>query len=65
MDIDSIIQTITVFAQNNIIVTSIVGLFILFLLFRHPKVLLLVIVLLALAFGVAELFEQLRDKARL
>lgn len=65
MDIDSIIQTITVFAQNNIIVTSIVGLFILFLLFRHPKVLLLVIVLLALAFGVAELFEQLREKARL
>ena len=65
MDIDAIIQTVTAFTQDNIIVSVIIGIFIFFLLLRHPKTLLLLIVLIALAFGVAELFEQLRDKARI
>ena len=60
MDIDGIIQEITMFAQDNIVVAAIVGLFSLFLLIRHPKVLLIVIVIVALAFGLAELFDYLR-----
>ena len=65
MDIDAIIQTVTAFTQDNVLVSIVIGLFIFFLLLRHPKTLLLVIVLIALAFGVAELFEQLRGKARI
>lgn len=60
MDIDGIIQNITVFAQDNIIVTVVIGLFILYLLVRHPKVLLTLIALGALAYGLAWLFEKLR-----
>lgn len=65
MNIESIIQNITVFAQDNIIVTVVIGLFILYLLIRHPKVLLLITFLLVVAYGLAEFFDQLRGKAKL
>ncbi len=65
MNIDRIIQEVTIFAQSNMIVTAIIGLFVIYLLFRHFKVLLLVTVLIVFAFGVAEFFDQLRSVARM
>ena len=59
MNIDSIIQNVIVYAKDNIIVASIIGLFILFLLFRHPKILLIVALFLMAAYGLAWLFEKL------
>ena len=59
MDLAGIIQEITVFAQNNILVSVVIGLFMIFLLFRHPKVLLIVALFLMAAYGLAWLFERL------
>ena len=59
MDLAGIIQEITVFAQNNILVSVVIGLFMIFLLFRHPKVLLTVALFLMAAYGLAWLFERL------
>ena len=65
MNIDRIIQEVTIFAQSNMIIAAVIGLFVIFLLFRHTKVLLLVLALLALAYGVAEFFDKLRSVARM
>ncbi len=65
MDIDGIIQNITVFAQDNIIVAVVISLFLLYLLVRHPKVLLTVIAIGALVFGLTWLFETLRNTWRI
>lgn len=59
MDVDAIIQDIIVYVQDNIIVAAILGLFFLFLLFRHPKILLTLLGIAAMAYGVAWLFEKL------
>ena len=59
MDIESIIQELTVYVQDNIVVSVIVGLFIIFLLFRHPKVLLTISLFLMAAYGLAWLFDIL------
>jgi len=59
MDIDGIIQEITVFAQDNIVVAVVIGLFTLFLLIRHPKVLLSIVLFLMVAYGLAWLFALL------
>ena len=59
MDIERIIQDLFVFIQDNIIVSVIVGLFIIFLLFRHPKVLLTISVFLMVAYGLAWIFDVL------
>ena len=59
MDIESIIQDIVAFTQDNILVSVVIGFFILFLLIRHPKVLLIVILFLMVAYGLAWLFGKL------
>ena len=62
MDIDGIIQTITGYVQDNIVVSVIIGLFIIFLLFRHPKKLLVIVLFFMAAYGLAWLFEMLSTK---
>ncbi len=62
MDIDIIIQNLTVFVQDNMIVAVIIGALILYLLFRRPKILLTIIFFLLVAYGVAWLFEVLAEK---
>ena len=59
MNIDSIIHELTLYVQDNIIVSVIVGLFIIFLLFRHPKVLLTIILFFMAAYGLAWIFDML------
>ena len=59
MNIESMIQELIVFVQDNIIVSVVIGLFILFLLIRHPKVLLTGILFLMAAYGLAWLFGKL------
>ena len=59
MDIESIIQYIITFTQDNIIVSVIIGIFILFLLLRHPKYLLTIILVFVAAHGLAWLFDML------
>jgi len=62
MDLDSIIQNVTEFAQGNIIVSVVIGIFLIFLLFRHTKVLLFTILFFMIAYGLAWLFEILSHK---
>lgn len=62
MDIEIIIRTLTVFVQDNLIVASIIGLLILYLIFRHPKVLLTITLFIMAVYGVAWLFEKLAAK---
>ena len=59
MFIDEIFQKITVFTQNNIIVSVVIGIFILFLLFRQVKILLIIILFFMAAYGLAWLSEML------
>ncbi len=59
MDIDSIIQNVIEFTQDNIIVSVVVGIFLLFLLFRHTKILLFTTLFFMVAYGLAWLFEML------
>lgn len=59
MNADAVIKDITAYVQNNIIVTIVLGIFVLFLLFRHPKVLFMLVGFGILAYGVARLFERL------
>ncbi len=59
MDIESIIQYVIAFTQDNIIVSVTIGFFILFLLFRHPKILLTITLFFMAAYGLAWLFEML------
>jgi Flp pilus assembly protein TadB len=63
MDIESKIQDLLVVMQgniqDNILVSVVIGLFIIFLLFRHPKILLVVLLFLMAAYGLAWLFERL------
>lgn len=62
MNIDAIVQDTAQFVQENVVVAVIIGLFVLFLLFRHPKVLLSIIIFFMLAYGLAALFEMLSTK---
>jgi len=59
MDIESKIQELTLFAQDNILVSVVICLFIIYLLFRHPKILLTVIIFFVVANGLAWLFDKL------
>ena len=59
MDIDSIMQNLVVFARENVIVTVIISISILYLLYRRPKVLLSISLFLMAAYGLAWLFEKL------
>lgn len=59
MDIDGIVQEITMFTQNNIIVSAVIGIFLLFLLFRQFKIFLGIVLFFMAAYGLARLFKML------
>jgi len=59
MDIESIIQQLIVYARENVIVAVIIGITIIYLLFRHPKVLLLIALFFVTAYGMAQIFDKL------
>lgn len=65
MDIDEIIHKITVFTQDHTLVAIVVGLFIIFLLFRHPKKLLTIVLLLMAGYGIAWFFDMLAKRTGL
>jgi len=62
MDIEGLIQKITVFTQDNLTVTVVLGIFVVFLLLRHPKKLFSIVLFLIVAYGLAWLFEMLSTK---